>query len=569
MSSSNEEEIEWTDDDEEDNIGLDSDVARLRNEESMAAGPSRPPLVSHFIGMGFPEDMITHAIEEHGEGNTESILDTLLTYTAIEKSPSSQMEVSPQSEGEIPLTDEEFSDIDVTGEEERVADLSEKDKRLLQLVEMEFPAEDALSAIDRCGPNASFLELVDSILAAQMAKDSDDFSDLWEDFPLSEDEEEETNVREDKRRQFLNRNQYGSGPSTGLHTSPSNLPYPMVGFGLPSDPQRITHRELPKSAYGPPYFYFENVALAPKGVWEEMSKHLYHVEPEFVDSRYFCSTARKRGYIHNLPIDKRIQLLPPPPLTIQEALPSAREWWPSWDNRTKLNCILTSKVSARHTKKIIEAIAITSGESPSPLVQEFVLKECRRWNLIWVGLHKVAPLEPGDMEVLLGFPRNHTSGLGFSERYKCLGNSFQIDTVAYHLSVLKELFPHGLRVLSLFSGIGGAEVALHRLGIPLNLVVSVEKSESSRMIFKAWWGQTKQRGTLISMDDVKQLNEEKLKELIRLYGGFDLIIGGSPCNNLTGSNRVSRTGLEGEHSSLFYDYSRIVHFVRSFIRGRM
>ena len=36
------------------------------------------------------------------------------------------------------------------------------------------------------------------------------------------------------------------------------------------------------------------------------------------------------------------------------------------------------------------------------------------------------------------------------------------------------------------------------------------------------------------------------------FGGFDLLVGGSPYNNLTGSNWVNRDGLEGKDSSLFY-----------------
>ncbi|KAL0344013.1 UNVERIFIED_CONTAM: ATP-dependent RNA helicase-like protein DB10 [Sesamum angustifolium] len=50
----------------------------------------------------------------------------------------------------------------------------------------------------------------------------------------------------------------------------------------------------------------------------------------------------------------------------------------------------------------------------------------------------------------------------------------EVDTVAYHLSVLKENFPNGLNLLSLFSGIGGREVALHRLGIKLKNVVHLK-----------------------------------------------------------------------------------------------
>lgn len=138
----------------------------------------------------------------------------------------------------------------------------------------------------------------------------------------------------------------------------------------------------------------------------------------------------------------------------------------------------------------------------------------------------------------------------------------QVDTVAYHLSTLKELFPGGINLLSLFSGIGGAEVALYRLGIPLKNVVSVEISEVNRNIVKGWWEQTNQKGTLIEIADVQQLNGDRLEQLMNSFGGFDLVVGGSPCNNLAGSNRVSRDGLEGKESALFYDYFRILDLVK-------
>ncbi|KAK1432761.1 hypothetical protein QVD17_09660 [Tagetes erecta] len=107
--------------------------------------------------------------------------------------------------------------------------------------------------------------------------------------------------------------------------------------------------------------------------------------------------------------------------------------------------------------------------------------------------------------MLLGFPRNHTRGGGISRTdiYKSLSNSFQVDTVAYHFSVLKDMFPDGINVLSLLSGIGGAEVALHRLKIPLKNVVSVEISEANRDIVRSWWEQTKQKRNLIHLSDVE------------------------------------------------------------------
>jgi hypothetical protein len=369
-----------------------------------------------------------------------------------------------------------------------------------------------------------------------------------------------------KRQRFGGEAQGSGGPFDNSHDEPMPLPNPMVGFNLPNERLRTVDRRLPAEAIGPPFFYYENVALAPKGVWATISRFLYDIYPEFVDSKYFCAAARKRGYIHNLPLENRSPLFPLPPKTIFEAFPHTRKWWPSWDTRRQLNCLQTCMASAKLVERI--RLALNSCDDPPPLrVQKYVMDECRKWNLVWVGRNKVAPLEPHEMEFLLGFPMDHTRGISRTERYKSLGNSFQVDTVAYHLSVLKDMFPHGMNVLSLFSGIGGAEVALHRLGIRMKTVVSVEKSEKNRTILQSWWDQS-QTGTLIEIADVQTLTAEKIDSLTRRYHGFDLVVGGSPCNNLAGSNRHHRDGLEGEHSSLFYHYFRILDSVKSSM-GRM
>jgi hypothetical protein len=369
-----------------------------------------------------------------------------------------------------------------------------------------------------------------------------------------------------KRQRFGGEAQGSRGPFDNSHDEPMPLPNPMVGFNLPNERLRTVDRRLPAEAIGPPFFYYENVALAPKGVWATISRFLYDIYPEFVDSKYFCAAARKRGYIHNLPLENRSPLFPLPPKTIFEAFPHTRKWWPSWDTRRQLNCLQTCMASAKLVERI--RLALNSCDDPPPLrVQKYVMDECRKWNLVWVGRNKVAPLEPHEMEFLLGFPMDHTRGISRTERYKSLGNSFQVDTVAYHLSVLKDMFPHGMNVLSLFSGIGGAEVALHRLGIRMKTVVSVEKSEKNRTVLQSWWDQC-QTGTLIEIADVQTLTAEKIDTLTRRYGGFDLVVGGSPCNNLAGSNRHHRDGLEGEHSSLFYHYFRILDSVKSSM-GRM
>ncbi|KAL5711187.1 DNA (cytosine-5)-methyltransferase drm2 [Ranunculus cassubicifolius] len=339
------------------------------------------------------------------------------------------------------------------------------------------------------------------------------------------------------------------------------IPKPMVGFGIPTHPSPTFRRTLPEAAVGPPYFYYENVAMTPRGVWTQISRFLFEIKPEFVDSKHFSAAARKRGYVHNLPIENRFLLQPLPPLTIQAALPSSKKWWPSWDDRKKLNVLNTCYASAKTTQRLRESLEQFDGIPPEEIKKE-VLSECKKFNLVWNGKNKLAVLEPDEMELILGYPKDHTRGVSRTDRYKSLGNSFQVDTVAYHLSVLKDMFPNGINVLSLFSGIGGAEVALHRLGIPLKNVVSVELSEVNRNIIRSWWEQTNQEGNLIELKDVQDLGPDQLESLVRSVGGFDLIIGGSPCNNLSGNNRHHRDGLQGDQSILFYDYCRILDVVK-------
>lgn len=208
-----------------------------------------------------------------------------------------------------------------------------------------------------------------------------------------------------------------------------SLPNPMIGFGLPDGTGLRTERPdpIPAVARGPPYFYYENVAMAPKGVWATISRELYNIRPEFVDSMYFCAAMRKRGYVHNLPIKNRFQIQPLPPQTIQDVFPMTRKWWPSWDERTKLNCLLTCVGSAPLTNKVRVELGEFDGKPPLH-VQRAIIADCKRWNLVWVGKNKVAPLEPDEIEMLLGFPRDHTRGGGVNrtDRFKSLGNSFQV-----------------------------------------------------------------------------------------------------------------------------------------------
>ncbi|XP_023735169.1 DNA (cytosine-5)-methyltransferase DRM2 [Lactuca sativa] len=593
VSSEENENFDWNTDDDLEIENYSSSCSTLvtttRNTQAIisngeastsAAAPSNSNLVDQFLGMGFSEKQITKAIKENGEDNAESILETLLTYSSPEgnmtcDSDSHQQQQCVNNDDFSSDYDEtvpdDLSEFDSWSDDEIPENyelLPKHEKALLSLTSMGYTVEEASAAVERCGPDASIGEITDFICAAQMAKTEAVFYEEEKPKKLF------TSNGKLKRKKFheleAHKRKKQKGPLTE-EDEVIRLPNPMIGFGVPSGSTAITHRTLPDAAVGPPFFYYENVALAPKGVWDTISRFIYDVQPEFVDSQYFCATARKRGYVHNLPIKNRFPILPLPPRTIHDALPMTRRWWPEWDPRTKLNCLQTSYASSRLTDRIRKALEKWGESENVPEdVRKYVMYECRKWNLVWVGKNKVAPLEPDEVEMLLGFPRNHTRGGGISrtDRYKSLGNSFQVDTVAYHLSVLKDIFPNGINMLSLFSGIGGAEVALHRLGIPLKNVVSVELSEANRDIVRSWWEQTNQKGNLVHLADVQQLNPDKLEQLMRPFGGFDLVVGGSPCNNLAGSNRVSRDGLEGEQSALFYEFPRILDLVKCIMNGQ-
>ncbi|MED6106669.1 hypothetical protein PIB30_006293 [Stylosanthes scabra] len=523
-------------------------------------------LIHHFLGMGFSVQEVIKAIEKHGEDNEENILERLLTLATTIEDPTGEASREQCDSAKKSVSGIDIDNDDAGPETEEDAFTSEKDETSSILVNMGYSFKDALIAVDNCGLGADLGELTDFICAAQLEKEIKSHlkhrPNRKHDASLHMHKRSRDHYYNGKRKSRMYCRASQKKPLE-MDMEEIELSIPTNGFSIAKGIYPGVARKLPDKLEGPPYFYYENVALAPIGVWKKISNFLYGIQPEFVDSKFFCASTRKRGYIHNLPTENRSPLLPIQPLIVQEALPNTRKWWPKWDQRRHLNCLLTSIGAATVTEKIRRDLEECGAETPPPDVQDTVLKLCKKWNFVWVGKNKVAPLEPDEYEMLLGFPKDHTRGGGISrtDRYKALGNAFQVDTVAYHLSVLKDLYPNGINVLSLFSGIGGAEVALHRLGIKLNNVVSVEVSEVNRNIIHCWWEQTEQRGNLFEVEDVQRVTSEHIMEWITRFGGFDLVIGGSPCNNLSGSNRVSRDGLEGEHSSLFYEYYRIVNEV--------
>ncbi|CAM0946841.1 unnamed protein product [Alopecurus aequalis] len=574
--SDDSDEFEWDIDGEAEpslaaaNRNFDAPGPSTLDDDGRINGKASSDLVEKYMGMGLQKKDVLKGIKEIGHNDGDKFLNHLLTSKFLDDdhvggcSTSGCAPLSVQDDNDDDLdfnwdSDEDAGgrepNYDSSGDEDFLQEMEEKDEKIKNLQEMGFTGDEVYMAITTCGVDAPLDVLVDSISASQHEvtnRCSDSFG-----------ERKKAKTMESKNKRKLNGGGAQGNRLRRRLDGSVRLPNKMAGFSLPTDRHRLppVNRTLPEKASGRPFFYYENVAQAPKGTWSTISGTLYDIEPEFLDSMHICATARKRGYLHNLPIKNR-SLRPLPLSTIFEIFPDYKQWWPAWDERNKFNCLQTVVAPATVTKQIQLHLARSS--SPPPLnVQNWIIYQCKKWNLVWVGKNKAAPLEPQEMEQLLGFPSGHTRGVSKKDRYKSLGNAFQVDTVTYHLSVLRSMFPKGMNVLSLFSGIGGAEVALHRLGVRMNAVVSVEISEVNRGIFKGWWDQTEQHGELIEFEDVENLSDEMIKSLTTRLGGFDLVIGGSPCNNLAGSNRHHRDGLQGEKSSLFYQYARILRVVKS------
>ena len=310
----------------------------------------------------------------------------------------------------------------------------------------------------------------------------------------------------------------------------------------------------------PPYFIYGNVVDITRDTWGQLSGFLFSVQPEFVNTQLFSALARKEGYIHNLPTERR--RIPKSPMTVQDALTFTRPFWPSWDKRKHIYGVTSEMAGVEQICWELERMVRDSRGILSEEKEKQIMHQCKIANLIWNGQGRLSSLQPHQLERILGYPADHTNlhDLNPQDRIAAMTCAFQTATVAHLLSVLKDMYPDGLRVLSIFSGIGGAEVALHRLGIRLNCVVSVEESEVNRKVLKRWWVKTEQAGKLKQLPSITKLTTYLLEDLVEEFGGFDLVVGGNYSSCRGGTTTSATMGMD---SSQFHEYVRVVKRVRS------
>lgn len=100
------------------------------------------------------------------------------------------------------------------------------------------------------------------------------------------------------------------------------------------------------------------------------------------------------------------------------------------------------------------------------------------------------------------------------------------------------------------------QIALERVGIKVKNYYASEINKHAIEITQKNYPDT------IQLGDVKDINNDTLSQLPKI----DLLIGGSPCQNLSRTviNRIKyNQGLEGKKSSLFYEYVRVFNWLKN------
>ncbi|XP_046895452.1 DNA (cytosine-5)-methyltransferase 3B isoform X1 [Hypomesus transpacificus] len=109
-----------------------------------------------------------------------------------------------------------------------------------------------------------------------------------------------------------------------------------------------------------------------------------------------------------------------------------------------------------------------------------------------------------------------------------------------------------IRVLSLFDGIATGYLVLRDLGFKVDQYIASEVCEDSISV-----GVVRHEGKIQYVHDVRNITKKNIEE----WGPFDLVIGGSPCNDLSIVN-PARKGLYEGTGRLFFEFYRLLSEAR-------
>ena len=117
-----------------------------------------------------------------------------------------------------------------------------------------------------------------------------------------------------------------------------------------------------------------------------------------------------------------------------------------------------------------------------------------------------------------------------------------------------------MKYISLFSGIGGFEIAIHKLYPQAQCLGFSEVDKFALQVYQSHYPNHNNLG------NVSKITKEQIKNLIETHKGCDLLVGGFPCQNLTSFSRQGKycnsDGLQGPKSGLFWTMLIIIDWIQ-------
>ena len=114
-----------------------------------------------------------------------------------------------------------------------------------------------------------------------------------------------------------------------------------------------------------------------------------------------------------------------------------------------------------------------------------------------------------------------------------------------------------LKYISLFSSIGGFEVAIHKKWPDAECLGYSEIKKTAIKVYEHHYPNH------INLGNIKDITNYKIKKIIEEKGHCDLLVAGFPCTNLSSLANMNgdNSGLKGSKSGLFFEMLRIIKVV--------
>lgn len=191
-----------------------------------------------------------------------------------------------------------------------------------------------------------------------------------------------------------------------------------------------------KKECNPKWFVLENVASMPKKDRDIITKEM-GVEPVLFNASLVSAQCRKRLFWTNIPFDlpkdKGIVLKDILQSNVDEKFYINKEMKETGKTTGTLIKVGHTGNKERQTNRIYDP----EGKAPTQLKGSGVGGALPTLIQEQTRIRKLTPVE---CERLQGLPDNYTEGVATTNRYRCLGNAFNVDVVAHILTAVRS--PH-------------------------------------------------------------------------------------------------------------------------------